>query len=91
MKIYKKDCSPIDAEDKTLPVNSYLVEYIENEITKYDIVISHKRVDVFDYYYDTLMSSNRNNEIVSIEWTNGRVSAILWTDPNQPPKKKSKS
>ena len=62
----------------------------KEKVTKYDIAICHKRVEIFDYYYDTLMGSNKDNKIVSIEWTNGRVSARLWSDPTESSKKKSK-
>lgn len=81
IQIYKQDCSPVDAEDTSLPLNSYLVEYQDEGITKFDVVIAHKRVDVFDYYYDNYF------KIVSIEWTNGKVNPKLWQDPKQKKKK----
>jgi hypothetical protein len=81
MKIYKKDCSPQDAEDKTLPLNSYLVSYIDEGHAKYDICISHKRVEIFDYYYDNFY------KVLSIEWTKGSVNPKLWQDPNLKKKK----
>jgi hypothetical protein len=88
-KVYKEDCSPADAEDKTLPNNSYLVKYIVDGYIKYDIAISHKRVDIFDYYYDNL-KGDPNNEILSINWTAGTVNPKLWTSPKDKKQDKKK-
>ena len=46
------DCDPSQADDKELPTNAYLVEYIQGETSHFDIVMSSKKVDIFDYYYD---------------------------------------
>lgn len=80
--VYKEDCSPIEAEDTSLPLNSYLVKYEDEGAIKFDIVISHKRVDVFDFYYDNYAA------IHSIEWTKGKVNPKLWSPPKQEKKKK---
>ena len=39
MKIFEQDCSPELANDRSLPYTSYLVEYVLDGQTKYDIVI----------------------------------------------------
>lgn len=87
-KVFKADCSPRDADDKSLPKNSYLVTYIENDELKYDIVISNKRVSIFDFYYDQLKSL-KNSKVVCIEWTKGNCNPKTWINPNvpSPPKK----
>lgn len=81
INIFKKDCNLSDAEDRSLPLNSYLVEYQDEGATKFDIVIAHKQVDIFDYYYDNFF------KIVAISWTNGKVNPKLWENPNQKKKK----
>ncbi len=40
VKVYKKDCDPSEAEDKSLPYIAYLVEYLQDGITKFDITIA---------------------------------------------------
>ena len=52
LKIIHQDCDASLSEDKTLPYNAFLVEYIEGEATKFDIVSAGKQVDIFDHYYD---------------------------------------
>ena len=52
MKVVETDCDPTLAQDRSLPNNSFLVEYIQDEVTHFDLVISSKQVDIFDHYYD---------------------------------------
>ena len=66
-------CEKQDAKNKQLPLDSYLVTYVIDGSTLYDIVKTSKRVSVFDMYYDKF-----GNCIKSIEWTDGRVSPKLW-------------
>ncbi len=47
VRVYKKDCDPSEAEDKSLPYIAYLVEYSQDGMTKFDICIAGKRVDLF--------------------------------------------
>lgn len=68
MNIIHKDCDPILSEDKTLPRNSYIVSYKNEEYIKYDIVQSNSKVEIFDKYWDEY----RN--VLSIEWTKGVVN-----------------
>lgn len=80
-KVVHEKCEKEAAKDKSLPVNSYLVTYLlENKLT-YDIVICNKRANAFDIYWDKY----REN-LKSIEWTDGKVSAKTWG--YKPPEKK---
>jgi hypothetical protein len=55
---------------------------LEDKLT-YDIVICNKRANAFDIYWDKY----REN-LKSIEWTDGKVSAKTWG--YKPPEKKRK-
>ena len=52
IKVIQSDCDPTMAQDKSLPNNAYLVEYLQGEISKFDIVMAGKTSDIFDEYYD---------------------------------------
>ena len=41
------DCDPSQADDKELPTNAYLVEYIQGETSHFDIVMSSKKSRYF--------------------------------------------
>ena len=49
--LLQQDCDPALAQDKSLPYTAYLVEYVQEGLTKYDIANSNKVADRFDYYY----------------------------------------
>ncbi|MGA1500703.1 MAG: hypothetical protein ACO370_09945, partial [Ilumatobacteraceae bacterium] len=83
MKMIHEDCDPILAEDKSLPYTAYLVEYKIDEVSHYDIVMSHKRVEIFDHYWDRY----RNNFITMIQ-SEGRVNPKVWE--SQTPKNKNR-
>ena len=84
MKIVHQDCDPTLAEDKTLPNTAYLVEYLLDGLTKFDIVIGRNRVEIFDHYWDNYRHDFRN-----MTQTEGRANPKMWgTAP--PPKKKKK-
>tara|TARA_Y100000004_G_scaffold125305_1_gene140977 strand:+ start:4585 stop:4851 length:267 start_codon:yes stop_codon:yes gene_type:complete len=85
IKIYKQNCDPKDAEDRTLPYTSYLVEYKMDGKTCYDLAITGKKVDLFDYYWDLY-----RNDFVGFTQTEGRINPKLWNDPNEPKKGKKK-
>lgn len=84
MRIYKQNCDPGAAEDKTLPVNSYIVTYVDGEETLYDIVIGN-RVDIFDYYWDRYREG-----LKSFVWTSGTVPAKVWSSRQEYQKKSEK-
>jgi hypothetical protein len=51
-KVLFSDCDPTQAQDRELPNNSYLIEYLQDGMTKFDIAMGAKQVDIFDDYYD---------------------------------------
>lgn len=83
MNVLHTDCDPSLADDRTLPYTAYLVEYLQDGMTKFDIVIANKRVDIFDYYWDRY-----REDFINMTQTEGRVNPKLWG--NKPPEKKKK-
>ena len=81
VKIIHQDCEKSLSKNKSLPTDSYLVTYILEEETKNDIVQSVSQADIFDYYYDLYKN------IISIEWTDGKISPRLYGQ-TKPEKKK---
>lgn len=82
MKIINSDCDPTLAQDKSLPNNSFLVEYLQDGMTHFDLVMSNKQVEIFDHYYDKY-----KKDFVNMVQSEGRISPKLW---NSGPKKKEK-
>lgn len=82
-KIIHEDCDPTLAEDRSLPYTAFLVEYIQGDITKFDIVSASKQVDIFDDYWDKY-----RHDLIRMTQTEGRVNPKLWQDPKK--KKKGK-
>ena len=82
MKIIRENCLPDAGQDRTLPNNSYLIEYIVDGTPRWDIAIASKRVEIFDHYWDKY-----RYDFVTMNQTEGRVNAKLWQDPT---KKKGK-
>lgn len=76
--ILHKDCDPELAKDRTLPYIAYLVEYVTNDQTKWDIVIASKKLDIFDYYWDTYREG-----LIGWTQTEGRVNPKLWNNPSK--------
>jgi hypothetical protein len=70
MLIIHKNCDPSVSNNKSLPRNSYLITYLEDDQTKYDIVQAGSFVEVFDNYYDQYGKGN----ILKIKWTEGTVN-----------------
>lgn len=83
MNILHEDCDPTLAQDPKLPYTAYLVEYAIDGITKFDITISSKQVDIFDHYWDHYRS-----DFKSMIQSQGNVNPKVWG--NSPPKQKSK-
>lgn len=72
MVILHKNCDKNLAKEKSLPRDSYIVSYKDdNDTIVYDISRGSK-VELFDYYYD-----NYKN-VLSIEWTDGIVSPKVY-------------
>jgi hypothetical protein len=76
-KIIHKDCDPSLSQDRSLPYTAFMIEYVESETTKYDIVSAGKLVDIFDDYWD------KYKNVVNMTQTEGRANPKLWQDPNQ--------
>lgn len=80
IKIIHKDCDKSLSQDKSLPLDSYIISYSDDGIIKYDIA-QGTRVSIFDHYYDEY----RN--VISMKWTDGKVNPKIY---NQPQKKNKK-
>ena len=83
LKVIHKECDPSLAEDRTLPYTAYMVEYVQDGITKFDIVAAGKKVDIFDFYWDNYRSDFKN-----MTQTEGRVNPKLWGNKAPSDKKK---
>ena len=84
VRVYKEKCTVDDAKDTSLPYSAYLVEYKVDDVSCFDIALTGKGADLFDYYYD-LYKKN----FVKFTQSEGRSNPKLWNDPNKPkpPKK----
>jgi hypothetical protein len=73
IKILQQNCDPEVAKDRSLPYNSYLVHYeVDGELC-YDLIISNKKIDTFDYYWDKYREG--------LKWfkqSEGRTNPKLW-------------
>lgn len=83
IKILHQDCDPTLADDTSLPQHAYLVEYLVEGLTKFDLVISSKKVDIFDHYWD-----NYKKDLNNIIQSKGTVSPKVWGGSSTPTKKK---
>lgn len=83
MNILHEDCDPTLSEDPKLPYTAYLVEYSQDGITKFDITVAAKQVDIFDHYWDHYRSDFKN-----MTQSGGKVNPKMWG--NSAPKPKSK-
>jgi len=81
-KIIHKECDPTLAQDRSLPYNTFLIEYTVEGITKFDIAGGNGQVDIFDDYWDKY-----NKDFVTMTQTEGRVNPKMWNDPNAKKKK----
>jgi hypothetical protein len=82
IKMIHKDCDPSLCEDRSLPYTAFMVEYLQDGMTKFDICSASKQVDIFDHYWD-----HYRHDFVNMRQTEGRVNPKLWQDPNQKKKK----
>ena len=78
------NCSEQTANDRSLPVDSYLLTLEYDGETWQDIVKGVK-VKIFDAYYDTF-----GHCMKSMEYTKGTVSAKLWGSTVRSKEKKKK-
>lgn len=82
MKIILQNCDPSVADDRSLPYTSYLVTYMIDGKVTYDLVVTNKKVDIFDHYWDRY-----RHDFVTFTQTEGRMNPKLWQDPNQKKRK----
>lgn len=75
-RIIHEDCDPSKSDDKSLPYNSFLIEYLQDGITKFDIASGPKQVDIFDDYWDKY-----HGDLVNMIQTEGRVNPKMWNPP----------
>ena len=75
MKILFENCDPDKAEDRTLPNNSFLVEYKVDEgaVSSYDIAAAAKQSEILDHYYDKYKKG-----FVTMNQTEGRINPKLY-------------
>jgi hypothetical protein len=79
-----KQCDKALANDKTLPINSYIITYLLDDEKMYDIVQASSVCEVFDKYYDDYGKGS----IQEIKWTNGKVSPKMYGYKPKETKKK---
>jgi hypothetical protein len=82
LKFIAKDCDPSLAQDRSLPYTAYLVEYMQDGSTRFDLVYGNKKSEIFDYYWD-----NYRHDFVTMYQSEGRVNPKLWNNPNEKKKK----
>jgi hypothetical protein len=82
IRMIHKDCDPSLCEDRSLPYIAYMVEYLQDGMTKFDICSANNRVDIFDHYWD-----HYRHDFKNMTQTEGRVNPRVWNDPNAKTKK----
>jgi len=80
INIIHRDCDVSIANNKSLPLDSYVISYSDSGVVKFDIA-QGTQVSIFDYYYDEY----RN--VISMKWSEGKVNPRTY---NQPQKKSKK-
>ena len=87
VKVISEDCDPSASLDKSLPVSAYMVEYKVEDLSKFDIVLSGRKVDIFDMYYDKFKMG-----VKIIDYGKGTIKPSLWgyQSQGQGPKKKKR-
>ena len=86
VRIYKEKCTAEDAKDKSLPYSAYLVEYKVDNVSCFDIALTGKEADLFDYYYDLY-----KKDFVTFKQSGGIANPKTWNYKSPtPPKGKRK-
>ena len=85
MRILNEACDPEVATDKSLPNNAFLVSYNVGEEKKYDLVISSKKVEIFDHYYDKY-----KKDLIDIQQSDGTANPKLWKSQEEMQKSSKK-
>tara|TARA_R100000231_G_scaffold122425_1_gene92569 strand:+ start:159 stop:431 length:273 start_codon:yes stop_codon:yes gene_type:complete len=86
INILFQDCDPTVANDKKLPTSAFLVEYLQDGLTKFDIVTSYKQVDIFDHYWD-----NYREDFKGMSQAKGTTNPKLYGVETKKTEKKKKS
>jgi len=68
---------------KDVPNDAFIVTYVVDEVTHYDLTRCQKQVRIFDMYYDKFGSG-----LKSIDFGKGTANPKTWGNP--PPKTKKK-
>jgi hypothetical protein len=84
MVILYEKCDPEVAKDKSLPRDSFLVTYMNDNEVCYDVVRSGNQVEVFDHYHD------KSCTVKSIKWTEGNVHPKMYGYVPRETKKKKR-
>ena len=85
IKMLFEDCDPTQGQDRSLPYTAYLIEYVQDGVTKFDICIAGKQADIFDHYWDNYRSDFKN-----MTQSEGRANPKLWGAAQPSEKKKGK-
>ena len=83
LKIIHEKCDPKLADNPKLPYTAYLIEYVEDDKTYYDIALCQKQVEMFDHYYDKYKTG-----LKGWKQSNGKISPKLWSEDMLNPDKK---
>lgn len=83
-EILKHNCTLEEAKDTNVPNDAYIVTYVRDGKTYYDLTRCGKKVNLFDMYYDAM-----GDVVRSIDWGCGRFNPKTW-DYKAPEKKKRK-
>jgi len=84
--LLKENCNEEDLNDKSLPLDAYIVTYKMDGAIRKDLVRCHGQVNIFDMYYDKFGAE----ALVSIKYGPGTMSPKLWgiPAPNKPKKRR---
>lgn len=83
MKIFCTDCDLTIHNTRDLPYNTYVVEYVDEDRIKYDIVQVNKQVEIFNHYWDNYREGLK-------KWwqSEGRINPKLWDSGSDKKKKR---
>lgn len=82
--ILHQNCSQDQSKDKSLPRDSFIITYMNDNQICHDIVQCSSQVEAFDYYHD------KSYIVKSINWTEGRVHPKIYGYVPKDSKKKKK-
>ena len=75
MKTLFSDCDPTVADDRTLPTNAFLIEYLQDGMT-FDVVMSGKKSEIFDWYWDRYRHDLKNITQCEVELTQNFITFL---------------